>query len=1318
MDQKVGGAYVELGVDMSGFTQELLQAEQKASGSATRIKDRLLSIGTSLNDLRTQAKMVKESLAGAADFRVRGDSGLDKLHEQLAKVRATGQITDGTLDKLSLAFQENARGAHTYTQALDKIAANKNASDSVRQLATQLSNEAKEANYDVAALEKRQRVLDRMIGVQSRRFASLSRQATQGESAGGSSGTHGVPMQTAASGAVRLAEGQLSIRASERFLTGTLGLGGALQSIFPLIGAAATIGALGELVSRAANLYEEFKKLQEAPARINQEFGGLNQTLQMGNDQLRVSNDRLENEIATLEGKPQNGLKLALDEATQAADSLAQSLGRDIDQLQKLLEQEQVGSLKGFFTLTAPTTATVEANKKLQNDLVNIDIETAQKSRATEDPAAREAISRAGTEQRRARIEQEIKDAQKALDDAKARQAAIGEPRGPTVAVIAGVPIQANARGLQESETNNVTQLERRLDALLQIEPRFGLTQTNQDLTQKKAKLDASKSAADLTRPFADKMHELSAQIEAVNSSLAAVGKTDTAETLAKSWGAAQEAIAKLNNDLAKHHQSLTLGQQLDVLAAEDTLALSKADLEWKTKLDQTTTSIENRVAALKIQTAAIGKGAAAQREAFIQTKLMETLGSKFNDEEFKKTHQPDIKKLETGFGEDFDKQKASQLTQNLLKIHDQIDLEKSLAAVQRLGADAINTVTLAYRLRALAAQGATTAEIKAEIDLFNAKKANQSSASLANINQQIDATRRLSAAQLQGAEEYRQAQLDLKYQQMQREGASPQEIGQTRNLDALQHQQQVTADALRTAMSYRDQLEAVNEQIAAVDQLRAKFGDTRDLEISLKALEEQRTQILSQQALAVGSAKDGMVAFFREMATQSESAAQQVHDAFRSAFGGINDELSKLMTGQKTNWASFLQSLGAQISKMGLQGLEHTIAAKIQGTLGAAGQNAPGSPQAQAKGAGGVIATLGKIFGAGDNTLKRDGNTPATALFVTLAGANGIPQWSVASSSGAQDTSDFGITSSDLSQLENGGDSDVGPSPAKSTAALTTLRNGAAKLPGIGGEIASAGLKLLEALLSGHSSKSDSSGGSASSSSGSSTGTTSPSSGASGAPGAQSGDVLTRDPSGLIIRTPAPKPSDQPSMTTLYNGARPKPSVWGEIGEAGLKLFTAFLANSMSGGGSGGSGDDGGGEEVDSTISYDGPAFAKGGRPPVGKVSLVGEKGPELFIPDRPGTIIPNHKLSFRASGGNVDPGMAYVVGERGAEAFASFASAPDKSSRQPMQIVNYTIDARGTDAALVEQRTRAALASVHQSAIITSVQTSAERTRRQPQR
>ncbi|SNT06165.1 tape measure domain-containing protein [Sphingomonas laterariae] len=42
----------------------------------------------------------------------------------------------------------------------------------------------------------------------------------------------------------------------------------------------------------------------------------------------------------------------------------------------------------------------------------------------------------------------------------------------------------------------------------------------------------------------------------------------------------------------------------------------------------------------------------------------------------------------------------------------------------------------------------------------------------------------------------------------------------------------------------------------------------------------------------------------------------------------------------------------------------------------------------------------------------------------------------------------------------------------------------------------------------------------------------------------------------------------------------------------------------------------------------FTGLGFADGGRPPLNRASLVGERGPELFVPKVSGTIIPNHAL------------------------------------------------------------------------------------------
>jgi phage-related protein len=66
----------------------------------------------------------------------------------------------------------------------------------------------------------------------------------------------------------------------------------------------------------------------------------------------------------------------------------------------------------------------------------------------------------------------------------------------------------------------------------------------------------------------------------------------------------------------------------------------------------------------------------------------------------------------------------------------------------------------------------------------------------------------------------------------------------------------------------------------------------------------------------------------------------------------------------------------------------------------------------------------------------------------------------------------------------------------------------------------------------------------------------------------------------------------------------------------------------------------------------------AMGGPVSVATPYLVGEQGPEIFVPHADGTIIPNHAIQGRAAGGLVDQGSPYLIGENGAEVFiaASF--------------------------------------------------------------
>ena len=99
-----------------------------------------------------------------------------------------------------------------------------------------------------------------------------------------------------------------------------------------------------------------------------------------------------------------------------------------------------------------------------------------------------------------------------------------------------------------------------------------------------------------------------------------------------------------------------------------------------------------------------------------------------------------------------------------------------------------------------------------------------------------------------------------------------------------------------------------------------------------------------------------------------------------------------------------------------------------------------------------------------------------------------------------------------------------------------------------------------------------------------------------------------------------------------------------------GLKFFTSGLAPSR---GANRGGTDLFGRDFDDP-SFGMPRgqsvenFANGGRPPVGRASIVGERGPELFVPDRAGTIIPNNAMGGATSiVVNVDASGSSVEGD-----------------------------------------------------------------------
>jgi len=99
--------------------------------------------------------------------------------------------------------------------------------------------------------------------------------------------------------------------------------------------------------------------------------------------------------------------------------------------------------------------------------------------------------------------------------------------------------------------------------------------------------------------------------------------------------------------------------------------------------------------------------------------------------------------------------------------------------------------------------------------------------------------------------------------------------------------------------------------------------------------------------------------------------------------------------------------------------------------------------------------------------------------------------------------------------------------------------------------------------------------------------------------------------------------------------------------------LGNLFGGGSMSNGAATAAANSMGGDALDNLIKLQGgwgtmAGFANGGDPPMGRVSIVGERGPELFIPKQPGTIVPAEVLQgMRANRGasvvniNVQPGQ-----------------------------------------------------------------------------
>jgi hypothetical protein len=156
-------------------------------------------------------------------------------------------------------------------------------------------------------------------------------------------------------------------RAAANFMTRVLGLGPLLQAAFPIIGAVAMLDVLYQMRGSLAKAHQS---AVNAAGKIGEAFDGIINPLRRTNDELALSNDKLDSTIAKLEKLPTtNGVVTAIDEARSATDKLDESLERVRKSLDSVLKENAV---TGWQSIISGEGATASTSKFVQEQFNSI----------------------------------------------------------------------------------------------------------------------------------------------------------------------------------------------------------------------------------------------------------------------------------------------------------------------------------------------------------------------------------------------------------------------------------------------------------------------------------------------------------------------------------------------------------------------------------------------------------------------------------------------------------------------------------------------------------------------------------------------------------------------------------------------------------------------------------------------------------------------------------------------------------------------------------------------------------------------------------
>jgi hypothetical protein len=719
------------------------------------------------------------------------------------------------------------------------------------------------------------------------------------------------------------------------FVSSLPGISKAMATAFTGLAVVAIGDALVKAGEKAFQLAAALSKLSDAAKKNADQWRGLQLQQQQSNDQLDLTNAKLEVEIAKLEHKPVNSLKVSIDEARVAADQLAASLHKGVEEEIKLLKEQEPNWFVRFLT---GQSGTGDIQKLLDEHSREMStIAAGGNLGESHDVGATQTNTTLALRAQQLTV---IAQLQKQIADANVRnQSALTDEEGRKIGTVDTAPLQAVLAAEQQKLVY--------IDAEIK---RAALTAKVNDLRDKNTNVAP-------VSPVTGALAMAQAQYDNSLKMLAVSRETSLERQKQLALDKADLEIARLQKEIAEHNAKG--GKQLPAMSAGD-----------QQKLRDTFVSSEMNAQA---------------------TKLNETLADG-----------------------------TRTITLRTAQ-------ENALAMAIRQGAEAVQQANAqAQAENELKNLDASAAEIaaRAEEILAEAKaKAHVAATqSIQDKSYELEAQRRLTAAYLQGVEATRLAELQNKIAAINRSAASPADksaqIQQATLQSQLQLQENIAKAAGQAANAEKDRITFLQQTLAA---LKTMDQAAPEVSAAIKQTSKEIVELQDKMAMATGLPMAGMRSFFDEMSINTRTAAQEVNDVLGKAFEGLNDQMAKALTGQKTNWKGMFEGLSTSTAKSAMKQGEGAITK----ALGFGGKSKRGDSAMMPM----FVQVVGGMPGGGGATSDFAGGGLLHSLGIPGFAAGGDPNpygLSVVGEDGPELHSNLGghITSnSDLRSLLRGGD-------------------------------------------------------------------------------------------------------------------------------------------------------------------------------------------------------------------------------------------------------------------------------------------------------